>query len=378
MAKGSVNIEVFKTRLRLVWSWQGKRFYLYVGLPDTQPNRKAAEIKARQIELDIASSNFDPSLAKYKPQKQESVTVVELFTNFLNHKQKTISNGTLTKYVGFQKYVAEFFKTKAAIAITESLAQSFREWLGQKLEPITVRERLTMMNACWVWAIKKKILTENPWAEIRATVPPKQPPQPFTKEEIEKICAKFQSDKRFQHYADYVEFKFGVGLRTGEAAALLWKHCSPDCDRIWIGESISRNKRKSTKTNKARTVPLTPRLSALLKKRRPENFSADAPIFDSIEGGLIDSKNFCRRYWKPALAELGIDYRRPYTTRHTLISHGLESGMNPVAIAALTGHDVRTLYESYAGIVNPPQLPDLFSYRVSEVDSQVKSSDISE
>jgi hypothetical protein len=33
--------------------------------------------------------------------------------------------------------------------------------------------------------------------------------------------------------------------------------------------------------------------------------------------------------------------------------------MNPVAIAALTGHDVRTLYENYAGLVNPPKLPDL-------------------
>lgn len=63
-----------------------------------------------------------------------------------------------------------------------------------------------------------------------------------------------------------------------------------------------------------------------------------------------DSKNFCKRYWEPVLGELGIDYRRPYTTRHTLISHGLESGMNPVAVASLTGH-VRTLYEN-AGLVN--------------------------
>jgi integrase len=60
-----------------------------------------------------------------------------------------------------------------------------------------------------------------------------------------------------------------------------------------------------------------------------------------------DAKNFCNRYWKPALAELGIDYRKPYNTRHTLISHGLEAGMNPVAIAALTGHDDRESYRSF-------------------------------
>ncbi|WP_442922114.1 Arm DNA-binding domain-containing protein [Microcoleus sp. B4-D4] len=49
MPKGAVNIEVCKERLRLAWSWNGKRFWLYIGLPDTRANRKAAEIKARTM-----------------------------------------------------------------------------------------------------------------------------------------------------------------------------------------------------------------------------------------------------------------------------------------------------------------------------------------
>ncbi|MEG3898158.1 tyrosine-type recombinase/integrase, partial [Microcoleus sp. SVA1_B6] len=155
---------------------------------------------------------------------------------------------------------------------------------------------------------------------------------------------------------------------------------------IWIGETLKNGNRKAAKRNKDRTVPLTPRLQKLLLDRRPENWQSaqkDDPIFTSVEGAAIDAKNFCNRYWKPALAELGIDYRKPYNTRHTLISHGLESGMNPVSIAALTGHDVRTLYENYAGLVNPPRLPDLlpvlssFSDLVSEVDSPVDRSDTS-
>ncbi|HEY9892573.1 MAG TPA: hypothetical protein V6D37_12380 [Candidatus Sericytochromatia bacterium] len=35
MPKGSVNIEVFNDRLPLAWSWQKKRFWLYIGLPDS-------------------------------------------------------------------------------------------------------------------------------------------------------------------------------------------------------------------------------------------------------------------------------------------------------------------------------------------------------
>ena len=127
-----------------------------------------------------------------------------------------------------------------------SIAEKFRAYLAPKLEPVTMRERIVMMNACWEWARKKKLVVENPWAEISLMV------------------RKFRSDSNLIHYADYVEFKFGVGLRTPEAAALLWRHCSTECFRIWIGESLTNGNRKSTKTNKARTVPLTDRLQQIL------------------------------------------------------------------------------------------------------------------
>ncbi|MEG4631375.1 hypothetical protein QUB56_17505 [Microcoleus sp. AR_TQ3_B6] len=56
-------------------------------MPDTIVNRKVASIKARQIELDMASGNFDPSLVKYQPQKQESISVSELFDRFVEYKR---------------------------------------------------------------------------------------------------------------------------------------------------------------------------------------------------------------------------------------------------------------------------------------------------
>ncbi|NQE35414.1 Tyrosine recombinase XerC [Microcoleus sp. IPMA8] len=265
MASGSVKVQIFKDRLRLVWSWQGKRFWLYIGLPKTIANRKAVSIKASQIELDMGSGNFDPSLAKYKPQKQESISVSDLFDQFVQHKRRKIEAATLAKYLGLQKHVSVFFKNKTCVSVSESLVEKFRDWLGQtqKLEPVTVRERVVLMKACWEWGQKKKLVIENPWDEVKVSVAPKQCPQPFTLAEIGSIVHKFRSDSNLSHYADYVEFKFGVGLRTGEAAALLWRLCSSNCDRIWIGESLSNGSRKSTKTNKARTVPLTPRLQQL-------------------------------------------------------------------------------------------------------------------
>jgi hypothetical protein len=76
---------------------------LYIGLPSTIANRKAAEIKAQTIELDMTSGNFDPSLAKYKPQAQsEAISVVEMFDRFTQQKQRTISIGPLAKYLSLR------------------------------------------------------------------------------------------------------------------------------------------------------------------------------------------------------------------------------------------------------------------------------------
>ncbi|WP_442922117.1 phage integrase SAM-like domain-containing protein [Microcoleus sp. B4-D4] len=147
-----------------------------------QPKSKLGRWRTAPLryELDIVSGNFDPSLIKYKPQKQESISVSELFDQFVEHKRRAISIGGLAKYIGLQKHVSVFFQNKTSISVTETVAENFRDWLAQKLEPVTVRERIVLINACWEWARKKKLVFENPWTDIKVSVGPKQRPEPFT------------------------------------------------------------------------------------------------------------------------------------------------------------------------------------------------------
>ena len=63
--KGCVAVENSKNRLRLRWSCEGKRYCLSLGLTYNLINLKLAQKTANQIELDIASGNFDSSLDKY-------------------------------------------------------------------------------------------------------------------------------------------------------------------------------------------------------------------------------------------------------------------------------------------------------------------------
>lgn len=98
----------------------------------------------------------------------------------------------------------------------------------------------------------------------------------------------------------------------------------------------------------------------MLFERKPKDANPDDLVFTTPSGGAIDDGNFRNRAWKPILIRLEIDYRKPYSTRHTLISHALDLGMNPVMVAQLTGHDVQILFQNYAGNVNSkPRLPEI-------------------
>ena len=365
-SKGTVAVEEFQGRLRLRWRHEGERYTLSIGLPVSKVNRQVAQQKAVRIELDMASGNFDASLKKYKPQhnqKHTQITVVALFEGFIEYKTKTIIARTLEKYRAVIGHLSRFFSNKSALVIAVTDAEKFTEWLDkQGLSPVACKTYLTLVKACWEWALKQDLVEINPWVDMtrRVKVPPKQMPKPFTKEEIGAIIQAFKTDKYYSSYAEFVEFLFGTGCRISEATGLRWKHLSDNCSCVWIGENLTRGVRKSTKTNRARTITLTPKLKAMLLHRRSTSFGPDDLVFTSPNGTPIDDNNFRNRAWKTILTRLNIDYRKPYATRHTLISHALDLGMNPVMIAQLTGHDVKTLYQNYAGNVSSrPMLPEL-------------------
>ena len=236
-------------------------------------------------------------------------------------------------------------------SLDDTVAEEFMNWqLKKELSNDQVKRRLEELKACWKWHKAEN----NPWEVIakRIKVPPKQKPKPFSREEMNNIIQGFRNDRYYSCYTDFVDFLFGTGCRIGEVIGLKWKHISDNCSQVWIGEQLTRGKRKSTKTNRARTITLTPKLQKLLVNRRPINVDPDSLVFTAPRGGAIDDGNFRNRAWQDILTSLGIDYRKPYNTRHTLISHALDLQMNPVMVAQLTGHDVKTLYENYAGNVN--------------------------
>ncbi|NHC33781.1 tyrosine-type recombinase/integrase [Scytonema millei] len=353
-------MEIIRNSIRLRFRVDGKQKAYHLGLHDNDEGRKKAKLIAKQVELDLLADNFDQTFERYRvyPVNRElpnNRAVSQLFADFTAWKEEYVYKRTIEKYKTLPKYLeSSGIGNIAAKRINAQDVSRFVNYLRGKLEPKTLKERLQLLSACWDWAK----LENNHWkTAVKAIkVPPKQPPRPFTKQEIQAILGTFS--ELFPGYLPYVQFLFSTGVRTSEAIGLQWKHVADDCSTIWVGESLVKGVRKATKTNKARTIPLNPKVKQMLVELGRGD--AEDLVFTTPAGYPIDDDNFARRYWHSALKRAGVDYRRPYNTRHTFVSHALQSGLSPVQVASLTGHSVEILFTHYAGVIEKPKLPDLF------------------
>jgi integrase len=97
----------------------------------------------------------------------------------------------------------------------------------------------------------------------------------------------------------------------------------------------------------------------MLLNRRLEDYDPNSLVLTTPKGNPIDDHNFRNRAWKTILTKLGIDYRKPYATRHSAATHGL-AVMSAGEVSEITGHSIRVLLKDYAGsIASNRTLPEL-------------------
>ena len=93
-----------------------------------------------------------------------------------------------------------------------------------------------------------------------------------------------------------------------------------------IGTDSGKRIRKGLKTQERRKFPCNDKLQNLLRSIEPEDVTIEALVFPSPTGKSVDLNNFRNRTWKTVIRGLNIDYRKLYQTRHTFITHALETG----------------------------------------------------
>ncbi|MEB3886152.1 tyrosine-type recombinase/integrase [Lyngbya sp. CCY1209] len=385
--KGRVGVSCDKNRLRLSLPRQlfdGKQKRISLNLTCTPANRKIAEEKARFIQEEIEAGRFDYSLERYKikanpeppPGKPtpKHATLSGLYQRYIDTKKSTASPGTWKNgYLVMSRHIerSPFRDTE----ITAILGQEVYDWAIEKLTPDTTSRLMTQLNACYEWAIDLRLVPgPSPFnrlsrkAKKHIKKSKKGDIKPFTTDERDAIIRAFAESQYSSYLHNYVRFCFFTGCRPSEAIALRWSDIAPDLTQLTFQSAIvtgkgGRKRCDKLKTEPSREFPCNNQVQAILRDVRERSVyrrTSDSKIvFPSKRGVILDIGNFQHRHWKPILADLGIEYRKPYQMRHTFITLCLEAGVEVKDVAHLVGNSPETIYKFYAGRKQGLSVPEL-------------------
>lgn len=333
---------------------------------DDPDDLKAALAIATQIEGDIRTGNFDPTLAKYGPtqsiqrgidqanqalkelrHKRQGADLWELWKKYREFKAPQLAPSTLAIDYGRRMAFLEGLDCRVTDAV------EVRDWIVANKPPAQGKRILRLLTACCEWACNSGLIEINPFVGLAAEIRVKAEEgeiNPFTPTERDTVIAAFESSPYFAHYAPLVRFLFATGCRPSEAIPLRFSDLKGD--KLTFQRTYSEGQLSNRlKTQKKRTIRLNESaLLAVQASKVNDPNKAGLLIFSAPQGGFIDWHNFANRAWASVLGSLPeIEYRNPKQMRHSFITERILAGDSPADVSRYVGNSPGTIYRNYLG-----------------------------
>lgn len=373
----SGGVERREKSIRLTFTYQGKPCKETIKtngepIPPTPANIKYAHRLIAEIRDKIRFGTFVYS--DYFPSSKnattgQGITVADHLESWIK-LHPDLADSTIKAY----RVAVNFWKATIGQQTVKGLRHSHilealktkPNWSGK-----TKNNKVSVLRQALDLAAKDELIGKNPAEGLEASSHQQPPPDPFNLAEVDSIVG-YMRKKYGDQIADYFEFKFFSGLRTGESLAIRWSQIDFNRKQLLVEETLTLGDVKSsTKTNKARVIELNSRAFAALTRMKAHTFLLPGEwVFRSPQTGQRwgDESAVRKRYWMPTLKKLGIRYRSPYNTRHTYATIMLMSGVTPAYAAKQLGHSVVMFLNIYAKWVDG----SLNAVEMSKVESLLK------
>jgi integrase len=279
-------------------------------------SRANAEAWARETESSIDRGNAVP--VSVTARKHKGLTLRELLTRYRSsivvHKRSRIQEES-----AIEVFLKEPFCDLPASAITPQMISDYRDRRLECVKPASVARTMSIVQHAFEvghreWGL---VVAQNP---IRAVKRPKLENQRIRRLSAEERIALLAGLKksRSRHLAPANELALETGMRRSELLSLRWA----DVD---LEDGIARIVR--SKNGKPRTIPLTPRATALLKSLDRSN-QRILPI----------SPNGLRLAWTRLCRRAKVSNLHFHDLRHEAISRFFELGLSLPEVALISGH----------------------------------------
>ena len=210
------------------------------------------------------------------------------------------------------------------------------------LSPKSIRNVLSAGSAVFELAIIEEWITENPTTLVSKDVKvPKKKIDPFNQDEMDQVFPFLNKTDRL-----FYSIRWYCGLRPGEVIALTWDDYRDDY--FSITKSKTDGELGETKTDRDRTVPVHPKVAAMLAEaQKVRQLHSNQILINQYGAPYQATRSFARRF-SEAMRKTQVRNRSPYNVRHGCATRMLEAGMKPGYCAKVLGHSMRVFFEIYA------------------------------
>ncbi len=231
-----------------------------------------------------------------------------------------------------KRLIIPYFKKYDLADIKPIDIEKWQARLLSKYSTTTVKRVKNILNMALAKAALNDIISKNPLDFVDSFRVENEKQEPYTIDEMLKIL------KHSTGWLNvFLHIAFTTGLRTGELMALKWEDIDFEKRIIHVKRSISKGEIKTDSgiKNHNRFVILAEYLVQILR----EYDSGCEWLFPSRLGGPYkESKAITKRYFKPLLDRIGVEYKTLYATRHTFVSMLRNFGVSREFVSELAGH----------------------------------------
>jgi len=375
--------QISRTSVRIKFTYLGRRWpeieQIKTGDADVvhQSCKKWEDARAR-IVADIKAGRFD--YAAYFPKSKQLEEVQALLSQ---NKNKGITVGELLMRHYYEKCrVGEDTSTDEDLRVikrdwipslgdtpvkeltwlmVKDLILDRGEWAQKdnhkwtSNQTKTIKNKLSVLRAALQAALEEGTITENvlagksvsgikvefnPTIDTTATVK-NSDRVPFTKKERERIL-KHCSE---QEYAVF-QFWWWTGVRSSELVCLNWNDIKNNEVRINKAFPSKSKKVKTVKTkNGNRRIPILPDADKALSIEKKFTYNKNdkySIIFRNPNTGKPWTDKMLQDHLKVICKKADVDYKCPYTCRHTFAAMWLQAKEDIIELSKIMGHSKRS------------------------------------
>lgn len=253
-----------------------------------------------------------------------------------------VTEQTLENYRYQFKALAEYFAIKGIARMEDVTPDTVRDYLGhmrlKEYAPETVKDRFVGLNTLFRFLCEDGYLATNPVQAVKRPRLPKIKARTFTTGEIQKMLTFFDTTTFIGMRNNVIlGLLFGTGIRRGELLGLTIYSLQLDDNILTV----------IGKGNKERTIPLSAKLSRMLRKylKMRQELLLDRHVETSVliigKWGNPLTEHGLREMFDKLRIGTGLGGRRfsPHTFRHSFAKTFLMNGGSMFALQRILGHD---------------------------------------